>query len=99
MNRTRLRLVDTAGIRRRAAVAASRDGAEPLSVDRSFKAIRRSDVAVLVLDALDGVTQQDFRYGYRFYIVCKDTYTIYITLWCSDTCVYVYCVTMLCAKA
>lgn len=58
----RLRLVDTAGIRRRAAVAASKDGAESLSVDRSFKAIRRSDVAVLVLDALDGVTQQDFRY-------------------------------------
>lgn len=54
-------LVDTAGVRRRAAVASTKDGAEPLSVDRSFRAIKRSDVAVLVLDATEGITQQDFR--------------------------------------
>lgn len=54
-------LVDTAGVRRRAAVASTKDGAEPLSVDRSFRAIKRADVAVLVLDATEGITQQDFR--------------------------------------
>jgi hypothetical protein len=34
---------------------------QPLSVERAFRAVRRSEVAVLVLDAGEGVTQQDFR--------------------------------------
>lgn len=34
---------------------------QPLSVERAFRAVRRSEVAVLVLDASEGVTQQDFR--------------------------------------
>lgn len=55
------KLVDTAGIRRRSAVAASRDGAEPISVDRALQAVRRCDVAVMVVDATEGITQQDFR--------------------------------------
>ena len=38
-------LVDTAGIRRRTAVKDSPDGAEPLSVSRAIKAMRRSDVS------------------------------------------------------
>ena len=86
------KLIDTAGIRRRTAVAGavtesphlttsipyflpaaydcdiwslsragSPDGAEPLSVERAFRAIRRSDAVALVIDAVDGITQQDFR--------------------------------------
>ena len=50
-------LIDTAGIRRKAAVE---DGTiERYSVLRSFAAIRRCDVALLVIDAKDGVTEQD----------------------------------------
>lgn len=30
-------------------------------MERAFRAVRRSEVAVLVLDASEGVTQQDFR--------------------------------------
>ena len=41
---TKFTLVDTAGIRRRTAVKDSPDGAEPLSVSRAIKAMRRSDV-------------------------------------------------------
>jgi len=45
------------------ACVGSPDGAEPLSVERAFRAIRRSDVVALVIDAVDGITQQDFRCG------------------------------------
>ena len=44
---SRFTLVDTAGIRRRTAVAGSPDGAEPLSVSRAFRAMRRCDVGTL----------------------------------------------------
>lgn len=61
-------LIDTAGIRKRVAVSASKDGAEPLSVGRALAAIRRADLAVLVIDAVEcttsghfAVTTQDFR--------------------------------------
>lgn len=57
----RLTLIDTAGIRKRAAVAASDDGAEQLSVDRAVRAVRRADIGLLVVDGGEGVTQQDFR--------------------------------------
>lgn len=30
-------------------------------MDRAFRAIRRCDVVALVIDAVDGITQQDFR--------------------------------------
>jgi GTP-binding protein len=50
------RLVDTAGIRKKKQVDY---GPEFFSINRSFKAIRRSDVVLLVIDALDGVTDQD----------------------------------------
>ncbi|GAB4813056.1 hypothetical protein N2152v2_000102 [Parachlorella kessleri] len=55
------KLVDTAGVRKRTAVAGSKDGAESLSVERAFRAVRRCEVAVLVIDASEGITQQDFR--------------------------------------
>jgi GTP-binding protein len=53
-----LTLIDTAGIRKRARVADSKDGAEQLSVDRAVRAVSRADVVVVVVDASEGVTQQ-----------------------------------------
>jgi GTPase len=53
-------LVDTAGIRRRGKVE---PGIEQYSVLRAVRAIDRADVAVLMLDAVDGVTQQDAHIG------------------------------------
>lgn len=35
-----------------------RDGAEQLSVDRALRALSRAEVAVIVLDGAEGVTQQ-----------------------------------------
>ena len=49
-------LVDTAGIRKKAKVD---KGIEKYAVARSLKAIRDCDVAVLVVDATDGLTEQD----------------------------------------
>lgn len=53
-----LRLVDTAGIRRRGRVAAG-PAAERYATLRALKAVSRADVAVLVIDAPDGLTAQD----------------------------------------
>ena len=49
-------LIDTAGIRRRGRVE---PGVEKYSVLRSMKAIERADVALLMIDAVDGITAQD----------------------------------------
>jgi GTP-binding protein len=51
-----LTLIDTAGIRRRGRID---PGVEKYSVLRSLKAIERSDVALLMVDATSGVTAQD----------------------------------------
>jgi GTP-binding protein len=56
--RSEIVLIDTAGIRRRGKVA-SGPAAERYSTLRALKAISRADVAVLVLDAADGLTAQD----------------------------------------
>ena len=56
--RTEIVLIDTAGIRRRGRVAGG-PAAERYSTLRSFRAISRSDVAVLLIDAVDGLTAQD----------------------------------------
>jgi len=53
-------LIDTAGIRRRTAVAAGRDVPESLAVGRALQAMRRADIVVLVVDAEEGPSQQDF---------------------------------------
>ena len=53
-------LIDTAGIRRRTSVAAGKDRPEELSVGRALQAMRRADIVVLVVDAEEGPTQQDF---------------------------------------
>ncbi len=49
-------LVDTASIRKKAKVDW---GVEKFAVDRAIRAIRDCDVAVLVVDALEGLTDQD----------------------------------------
>ena len=82
------RLIDTAGIRKKKNVEY---GPEFFSINRSFKAIRRSDVVLMVIDALDGVTEQDQKLAGRIIdegraciivvnkwdAVEKDSYTIY----------------------
>ncbi len=49
-------LIDTAGIRRRGRIDR---GVEKFSVLRAMKAIERSDVALLMIDAVEGITAQD----------------------------------------
>lgn len=49
-------IVDTAGIRKKSKVDY---GVEKFAVDRAIKAISRSDISVLVIDALEGLTDQD----------------------------------------
>ena len=56
--RTEVVLIDTAGIRRRGKVA-SGPAAERYSTLRSIRAIARCDVAVLLVDGVDGLTAQD----------------------------------------
>ena len=56
--RTEIVLIDTAGIGRRGRVARG-PAAEKYSTLRSFRAISRADVAVLLVDGVDGLTAQD----------------------------------------
>jgi len=49
-------IIDTAGIRRRGKID---PGVERFSVVRAMNAIERADVAILVIDATEGVTEQD----------------------------------------
>ena len=49
-------LTDTAGIRRRGRIER---GIEGYSVGRAMRAMGRSDVALLLLDAVEGITEQD----------------------------------------
>lgn len=82
------RLIDTAGIRKKKNVEY---GAEFFGINRAFKAIRRCDVVLLVIDAIDGITEQDQKLADRIIdegraavivvnkwdAVEKDSYTIY----------------------
>ncbi|MBI2862670.1 MAG: ribosome biogenesis GTPase Der [Chloroflexi bacterium] len=49
-------LIDTAGIRRRGRII---PGLEKYSVLRALRALHRADIAILVLDAIEGATAQD----------------------------------------
>jgi len=49
--------IDTAGLRKKSTV--SYGSIEMFSISRSIRAIERSDVVVLVVDALEGITRQD----------------------------------------
>ncbi len=55
-NGIQITLIDTAGIRRRGKIER---GVEQYSVLRSFKAIERADVVLLMIDALEGISSQD----------------------------------------
>ena len=82
------RLIDTAGIRKKKHVEY---GAEFFGINRAFKAIRRCDVVLFVVDAIDGVTEQDLKLANRVIeegraaiivvnkwdAIEKDSYTIY----------------------
>ncbi len=82
------RIIDTAGIRRKKHIEY---GTEFFSINRAFKAIRRADVVLMVIDALDGVTDQDQKLAGRIIedgraciivvnkwdAVEKDSHTIY----------------------
>jgi len=84
----RYRLIDTAGIRKKKNVDY---GPEFFGINRAFKAIRRADVVLLVIDAIDGVTEQDQKLAGRIEedgracvvvvnkwdAVDKDSHTIY----------------------
>ena len=52
-------LIDTAGLRRKSKIEP--DSIERYSVIRTLSALERCDVAVLVLDASEGITEQDVR--------------------------------------
>ncbi len=52
----RYRIIDTAGIRKKKSV---HYGPEFFGIARAFKAIRRADVVLFVVDAVDGITEQD----------------------------------------
>ena len=52
-------LTDTAGIRRKRAIAP--ESVELYSVLRSFEAVRRADVALIVIDANEGISEQDIK--------------------------------------
>jgi GTPase len=56
--RSEVVLIDTAGIRRRGKVA-SGPAAEKYSTLRALHALSRADIAVLVVDAVEGLTSQD----------------------------------------
>ncbi|MBI2859218.1 MAG: ribosome biogenesis GTPase Der [Chloroflexi bacterium] len=61
-------LIDTAGVRRRGQVEA---GIEYYSVLRTLRAISRSDAALLVIDASEGVTAQDLHVAGYIKDACK----------------------------
>jgi len=51
-------LIDTAGMRKRAGI---KEKVEHYSVSRSLRTIRRADVCLVMVDAVEGVTEQDKR--------------------------------------
>lgn len=62
------RLIDTAGIRKRAAVASAGSTTEVLSVNRALRAICRSDVVALVIEAMACITEQVFLFNSMLFV-------------------------------
>lgn len=56
---TKYMLIDTAGIRRKARIA--NKSIERYSVIRAFAAVRRADAVVVMIDAQEGITEQDVK--------------------------------------
>jgi len=59
---TAFRVVDTAGIRRKGKVG---ENIEYYSVNRALKTIEESDVVVLLIDAVEGLSDQDKKIAYQ----------------------------------
>mmetsp|Transcript_7908 Transcript_7908/g.12654 ORF Transcript_7908/g.12654 Transcript_7908/m.12654 type:complete len:543 (+) Transcript_7908:97-1725(+) len=59
---TMYQLIDTAGVRKRTKVSF---GPEYFGINRAFKAIRRSDIVLFMIDAQFGVTEQDQKLAER----------------------------------
>lgn len=57
-----IRFIDTAGMRRKSRID---EGTEYYSLVRALRAVDRADVAILVIDASEGVTHQDQRLAER----------------------------------
>ncbi|MGI6705339.1 MAG: ribosome biogenesis GTPase Der [Clostridia bacterium] len=55
----RFLIIDTAGIRRKSRI--DKASLERYSVIRSLAAVRRCDVALIVIDAVEGITEQDIK--------------------------------------
>lgn len=86
-NGNKFNIIDTAGIRKKSAVD---EGVEQYSVLRSLAAIRRADIVLIVVDAAEGMSEQDIKIcGYvheqgkpsvivmnKWDAVEKDTYTV-----------------------
>jgi GTP-binding protein len=80
-------VIDTAGIRKRGKIT---PGIEKYSVIRAIKALQRADVAILLIDAEEGITSQDVHIAgmlndeaagvivavNKWDLVVKDTYTM-----------------------
>lgn len=87
INGKKYTIIDTAGIRRKNAIT---DNVEQYSVMRALGSVRRADVCVLCIDALEGISEQDIRLsGYiheqgkpsvivmnKWDLIEKDTHTI-----------------------
>ncbi|MBF0442305.1 MAG: ribosome biogenesis GTPase Der [Oligoflexales bacterium] len=67
-NKRQYILIDTAGIRRRSRIG---DRLENLCVMRSYEAMERADVVVLVISALEGISDQDARIASYAASLCK----------------------------
>ena len=79
--------IDTAGVRRRSRIV---DRVEKYSVIKAFRSIDRSDIVIMMMDAREGVTEQDARiagYAYekgravilvlnKWDLIVKDSHTI-----------------------
>jgi GTP-binding protein len=67
-------LIDTAGLRRKAGI---KQHVEHFSVARTLRSVRRADVCLIMVDALEGLSEQDLRIlGY-----CQEQGTAMIIVW------------------
>ena len=74
---TKYTFVDTAGVRKAARVS---KGVEEMMVRRSLKAGRRSDVCLLVVDATEGVSEQEARLA-RFVVESGRACVVLVNKW------------------
>lgn len=71
------KLIDTAGVRRRGKVF---EAIEKFSVIKTMQAIEQSNVAILVVDAIDGITEQDAHIA-AYILDCGRALVVAINKW------------------